>query len=119
MLPDARGDRGRRRYPRRQVASIREPLSTYDRTHLPFTLWGQLRDVIPALNALGRHHAVATIEGATSPATFWPKQVTHAITSSRAAIGDRDYDAAVSTGTRFTSDEFADYLRTDLDDLGV
>jgi predicted ATPase/class 3 adenylate cyclase len=105
--------------PRRYVASAREALSTYDRTHLPFALWGQLRDVIPGLNALGRHHAVATTDGATSPATFWPKEVALAITSSRAAIGERDYDATLSTGTRLTSDEFADYLRAELDDLGV
>jgi predicted ATPase len=105
--------------PRRQVASVREALSTYDRTHLPFALWGQLRDVIPALNALGRHHAVATIHGATSPATFWPKEVAQAITSSRAAIGDRDYNATVSIGARLTSDEFADFLRAELDGLGL
>jgi hypothetical protein len=60
-----------------------------------------------------------TIEGATSPATYWQKEVAVAISSSRAAIEDRDYDATATTGTRFTSDEFADHLRAELDHLAL
>jgi hypothetical protein len=104
---------------RRQVASIREALSTYDRMHFPFSLWGQLRDVVPGLKALGRHHAVAIVDGATSPATFWPRQVAVAIASSRATIGDREYDASMATGTHMTTDDFAHYLRAELDQLDL
>jgi hypothetical protein len=34
-------------------------------------------------------------------------------------VGDRDYDATVSIGERFTNDEFAGYLRAELDGVGL
>ena len=70
----------------------------------------QLRDLLGALSTLGRHNAVAILDGATNLLSIRPKLVATASARAREALGDDHYAELTERGKGFSLADLQEYL---------
>jgi predicted ATPase len=105
--------------PEKQLVGLAEAVRYYEESRVPFALCSCLRLCTPALSQLKRHRTVAIFEGAGLPATLFPRQAEAAFLAARHALGDPEYEADVARGRGLTTDEVADFVRTELETLSI
>jgi hypothetical protein len=101
------------------LAGMVEVLDCHGRSRLPWALRGNLSTFARSLSALGRHRTVAVIEGGAMPTSIFPQRTAEAFLRARHELGSAAYDAAVAEGRAMTDEELAEYLRIELEALGV
>jgi hypothetical protein len=75
------------------------------------------RDYFGALSELGRHEAIAVLDGPSQFTALHPTIAAAAISRARAALGADRYDELKGQGTAMTIDDVAAYLLAEVADL--
>jgi hypothetical protein len=70
----------------------------------------QLRALTIPLSVLGRHEAVAVLDGSSNVMTIRPELVAEAVARARQALGDERYAELFERGTNFSPAEVEEYL---------
>jgi hypothetical protein len=96
------------------LAGLREMLDMYKRFATGFGLRFMLREWLFAFSQLGRHEAVAIVDGASMAVTLWPQRETAAITAARAALGDGAFERSKTRGGSLTDEELDELIRREL-----
>jgi hypothetical protein len=74
-----------------------------------------LRDFLTAFSSLGRHEAVAQIDGCAAPFTTRPTEGAAAVAAARRYLGDARYDELRERGASVSDSELTELVRREID----
>ncbi len=99
------------------LAAIRDVVDHARRTGQGLLVRQTPRCYFGALSEIGRHEAIAVLDGASGPMALHPNVTSAAITNARAALGDSRYHELRRQGTAMTTDDIAAFLLAEVADL--
>jgi predicted ATPase/class 3 adenylate cyclase len=99
------------------LAAIREVVDHARRTGQGLLVRQMPRSYFGGLSAMGRHQAIAALDGAALIIAIRPNITAAAIARARAILGDDHYDELKGTGATMTTDDVAAFLLAAVDDL--
>jgi hypothetical protein len=99
------------------LAAIREVVEHARRTGQGLLVRQMARCYFGALSALGRHEAIALLDGASVNMPLHPHVAAAAIIEARAALGDSRYDDLQKQGVAMTIEDVAAFLLAEVADL--